>query len=128
MKLKTYKYLKLLIVAFISISISLSINLNNFILAFSSIILGIFILKFLQAKVKDILIDERAKMIAGQAAVNTYMITTSVLGFTSFVLMFFGRRGSYFLESLGYVLSYLTIFIIFVYVVLFKYFSKKYGD
>lgn len=130
MKTKSYKLLRLLIVIFISLATSISLNLNNPIFAISSILLGKLILIYFRSKLSETISDERSEFISHQAATTTYIITTIVISSISLLFIFLSKMSSekYFLETLGTIMAYITCFIVLTYSILFKFFSKKFGD
>ncbi len=130
MKLKTYKIIRLIILFFVSIATLISLNLINPIFMISSILLGKIILIYSKSKLSENITDERTVFISHQAASITYIVTTIVISLISLLFIFLSKMSTekYFLETLGTILAYITCFIILTYSVLYKFFSKKFGD
>ena len=82
-----------------------------------------------------ILIDEREKTIREKAAELTYAIITPTLGIAAFILLIpyqklspvFAKGEFTYLESLGIVFAYLTLFLIAVYAISYAFLNKQFG-
>lgn len=127
MRLKTYQRLRVIAVIFIAITVSIAVSLNNTFLALVAVFTGMIFMFFIKSRVKDVMQDERVQVVGDKAARMAYNILVLVLGLSSLFLVFFGRVSAPFLESLGYVFSYLTMFSLIVYSAAFYYFNRKYG-
>ena len=56
-----------------------------------------------------------------------YSIFTPTIGLGALVLLLLARNELYYLEFLGVVLAYLTLFLIVLYAISYYFFNKKYG-
>lgn len=85
-----------------------------------------------RAKIKT---DEREVTIQEKAAKMTYAIFAPTLGITAFLLLLpskggisiFSKGEWLYIESLGMVFAYLTLFLIAIYAISYHFFNKKYG-
>ncbi|MBN1168435.1 DUF2178 domain-containing protein [Candidatus Woesebacteria bacterium] len=110
------------------IVVLLAVNFNSALIAIFGIGFGMFILTFLKSSVKDKLIDERIESIANRAAMVSFRVMLPILGLTSVALLVSaGKEEFYFLHGLGVILSYITCLGLFIYLVTYYYFNKKYG-
>lgn len=134
MNRKHYNQIRAVVAFFISIMVSLAVTRDNFILATISVFTGMIFMVLVRNKTK-IVIDEREKSIREKAAQLTYSIFVPTIGIGSFLLLAPGQ-GNFiplskadfsYLNSLGMVFSYLTLFILTVYAISFHYLNKKYG-
>lgn len=79
--------------------------------------------------------DERELLIQEKAARMTYAIFAPTIGIAAFLMMMptFGsfsvlRNGEWlFIESLGMVFAYLTLFVMVLYAISYHFFNRKYG-
>lgn len=126
MDIKKYKQLRAAITLFISATVSVSVIQNSYLLAIIAVATGMLFLIIVRAKAA-IRVDEREKTIKEKAAQMTYAIFAPTIGIGSFVLIMFARGEFYYLESLGMVLAYLTLFLIALYSLSYYFFNKKYG-
>lgn len=126
MNLKTYKRVRIVIVLFVSFIVSMAVMRDSFLLATAGVITGMLFLSMVRLKTK-IRVDEREKTIREKAAQATYAIFAPVIGFGAFFLTLFGRGRFAYLEALGMVFSYLTLFFIALYAISYKYFSREFG-
>jgi len=128
MNLKTYKFIKSLVVVLVSITMAISVFFGNILLAFLGVITGMLLLTLMKKKTKVKVEDERTEQISLKACKATYFVTTCVLLISSSLLITLGYKGrieATFIISLGIVLSYITMFIISLYSFFFYYFNKK---
>ncbi len=123
MKYNQFKKVKILIASFISATIAIALTLNNMMLAFTGVLIGILFLFLVKKKTKAVLVDERIRNVGGQAARLTYLISTIFLAFLSLIFISGGRW-----KSLGVIFSYLALLNLAIYSISFKYYIKKYGD
>lgn len=128
MKYSTFKRIKILITSFVSATVAIAIVYNNMILAFAGVLIGILFLILVRKTTRTVLVDERVKVISGNAARLTYVVLTSVLGILSLMLILSGRRtGDFYTETLGIIFSYITLLSLAIYSMSYKYYIKKYG-
>jgi len=129
MNYKQFKKIKILTISFISATVAVAVVYNNIVLAFAGVLIGMLFLFWVRKKTKVILVDERIQNIAGRAARLTYVTLTITAAVSSLALTIIGRRfseTSY--ETLGIILSYVTLFSLALYSLSYKYISKKYGE
>jgi len=127
MNIKKFKFIRVVISLFVAITVSIAVTLDNVILAFSGVLIGMLFLFLVKKKSKAVLYDERVKAIAGDSARLTYVVSTLVLAFLS--LMFLtgsNRLESPFVETLGTIFSYTALFNVAVFAICFQYFNRKY--
>lgn len=134
MNVKTFKLIRAIIVVFITVLILFSVSLNSYLLALISIFTGMVFLVLARSTTK-VLMDEREKLIREKASQLTYAIFAPTIGIGAFILLIpyqkispvFSKGEFIYLESLGTVLAYLALYMIFVYAVSYFFLNKKYG-
>jgi uncharacterized membrane protein len=126
MNTKRYKQTRILVAIFISTTVSLAVNLNSYILAAAGVITGMLFMILVRSKIK-IRVDERERAVREKTAQMTYAIVTPILGLGSFLILMMGRGEFVFLQTLGTILSYVTLFMIAVYAIAFHFLNRKYG-
>lgn len=100
--------------------------LGNSILATAGILIGMAFMVIVRSKT-DIRIDEREKMVREKAAQMAYAIFAPTIGLGAVLLIFLARGEFYFLEAIGIVLAYLSLFLIALYAIFTFYFDRKFG-
>lgn len=123
---QTYRRIRIFVAIFVSITVSIATTLDSYLLAVSGVITGMLFLLLVRSKTK-ISVDEREITIREKAAQLTYSIFTPTIGLGSFFIMILSRGKFPYLESLGIIFSYLTLFLITVYSLSFFYLNRKYG-
>lgn len=126
MDIKRYKQLRLLVVLFIVVTVSTATATDNYVLAIIGVVTGMVFMCIVRAK-SNILVDEREISLRQKAAHLTYAIFTPVIGLSSFFLLVFARGEYHYLEALGLVLAYLTLFIIGLYALTYLYLNRQHG-
>ncbi len=134
MNIKKYKQARVLVAFFVGAIVSVAVNLNSYLLATAGVLTGMLFLALVRSKTK-IVVDERENTIREKAAQMTYAIFTPTVGIGAFLLLFpslsklsvFSKGEFLFLESLGVIFAYLTLFLISVYSISFYFLNKKYG-
>ena len=134
MNIKKYKQVRLTAVLFIISIITVSIFLKLYFLTIIAIFTGIILLSFVHTNNKN-LIDERELSIQEKAADFTYSIFAPTIGIGALLLLIPIHSGSVvfsngeflFLESLGTIFAYLTLFLIVLYSVSYFFLTKKFG-
>ncbi len=72
--------------------------------------------------------DEREEAVREKAAQATYAIFAPTIGLGSFFLMMLAQKKEfYFIETLGMVFAYLTLFMLVLYAISYHFFNRKYG-
>ena len=123
---KTYRKFRIGTAVFMSIIVSIAVVLENTILATTGILIGGAFLVIVRSKTK-IQIDEREKMVREKAAQMAYAIFAPTIGLGAIILILFARGEFYFLEAIGIVLAYLSLFLIALYAIFTFYFDRKFG-
>lgn len=128
MSYNRYKLVRIFIVAFVSITVSLAVSAENAYLAVAGVVIGGIAMFLVKKNVKELLVDEMVKSIAGKSALMAYSITVPTLALFSIILMFsnLGNIDSYY-YNLGIILSYIVLFNIAIYSISY-YFYKKNGQ
>lgn len=126
MDIKRYKQLRILVVIYIIVTVSVASTTGNYLLAVIGLVTGMVFMRIVRAK-SNILVDEREVTLRQKAAHLTYAIFTPVIGLSSFFLLIFARDQYYYLEALGLVLAYLTLFIIGLYALTYLYLNQQHG-
>ena len=128
MSYNRYKLVRIFIVAFVSITVSLAVSAENAYLAVAGVVIGGIAMFLVKKNVKELLVDEMIKSIAGKSALMAYSITVPTLALFSIILMFsnLGNVDSYY-YNLGIILSYIVLFNIAIYSISY-YFYKKNGQ
>lgn len=115
-------------VIFIAMTVSIAVSIENVYLALSAVIIGAISMFLIKRSVKEVLVDEMVKTIAGKSALMAYTVSVTVLAVLSLVFMFsnLSNQGSQ-LYNLGLILSYIALFNMAVYSFAYYYYQKKYG-
>ncbi len=128
-----YHQLKVIVILFIFIIVVLSVSLNSYLLAITGVSTGFIFNTLVRSRAK-IKIDEREITVREKAAQITYSIFTPTIGIGSFLILLLAsgilppvKNELYYLESLGVLLAYLTLFLIVLYAISYYFLSRKYG-
>lgn len=106
--------------------VSLAVSLENNILVVIGVLVGMAFMIIVRSKT-DIQIDEREKIVREKAAQMAYAIFAPTIGLGSFLLILLARGDSYFLEAIGIVLAYLSLFLMALYTISHFYYNRKFG-
>lgn len=114
--------------------VSVAVTKDSFLLATAGVVTGMIFLTLVRSKAKTIT-DERMESVKEKAALLTYSIFVPTLGIGSFVLLFptlsrfsvFAKGDFIFLDSLGMIFAYLTLFMMTIYAISYYYLNRKYG-
>lgn len=126
MNYKVYKKFRIGVALFIGVTVSIAVSRNSTLLAFAAIVTGLLFILLIRSKVK-ITIDERERSVREKAAQLTYAIITPTMGISSVVITFFAQGKYVYLESVGMVVSYLTLFILSTYALSYHFLNRKFG-
>jgi uncharacterized membrane protein len=131
---KEYNQIRVVIVLFISAIVSIAAVRGSYLLATIGVFTGMIFMAFVrvQAKIKT---DEREVLIREKAANLAYAIFAPTIGIGAFLLLVpsqsglsvFSRGEFAYLDSLGMILAYLTLFLIAIYSISYHFLNKKYG-
>ncbi len=122
----TYRILWIGIIAFMLVIVGVAVKLENMILAIAGVLTGMAFMVIARFKT-DNRIDEREKMVHEKAAQMAYAIFAPTIGLGAVFLIFLARGEFFFLEAIGIVLAYLSLFLIALYVIFHFFFNRKYG-
>ncbi|MFN8464227.1 MAG: DUF2178 domain-containing protein [Caldilineaceae bacterium] len=111
---------------FMAAVVVVSIWLDMLLLAGAGVLTGLLFLVLVRSQT-EISVDEREQTIRDKAASATYGIFAATIGISAVLLLLFSRRGYLYLEAVGLVFAYLTLFLIALYAVSYQYFNRKYG-
>jgi len=131
---KRYRQLRVLVAFFVGVIVSLAITRDSYLLASAGVLTGIVFMALVRSKAK-IRTDERELTIQEKAARMTYAIFVPTIGIAAFLLLLpskggisvFSKGEWLYVESLGMVFAYLTLFLIAVYAISYHFFNQKYG-
>lgn len=133
MNRKKYQRFRVIVAFFVASIVSSAVVMDNYFLVLVAVLTGMIFMALVRSKVK-INIDEREKTVQEKAAKMTYAIFTPTIGIGSFLLLVFSSgiipavKGEfYYLESLGMIFAYLTLFLIAVYSLSYYFLNKRYG-
>jgi uncharacterized membrane protein len=134
MNRKKYNQLRLIVAFFVSTIVALAVIRDSYLLATAGVLTGMIFMILARSKAK-IRTDEREAAIQEKAARMTYAIFAPTIGIGAFLLLLpsksgfsvFSKGEFAYLESLGMVFAYLTLFLIALYAISYHFFNKKYG-
>jgi uncharacterized membrane protein len=134
MKNKTYRQIRVMVAFFVGATVSIAVNLHSYLLAIIAVVTGMLFLSLVRSKTK-ITIDEREKAIQEKAAQLTYAIFAPTIGIGAFLMLVpsysgisvFSKGEFAYLESLGIVFAYLSLFLIAIYSISYFFLNRKYG-
>ena len=134
MNRKRYKQLRVIVTIFVLGVVGIAITRNSYLLAIAGVLTGMVFMALVKSKAK-IRTDERESAIQEKAAKMTYTIFAPTIGITAFLLLLpskggfsvFSKGEWLYIESLGMVFAYLTLFLIVIYAISYHFFSKKFG-
>lgn len=123
---------KRMVLTFVLVTVVLGWMNEIYVLAGSG--LGIGLVFWLATKIKNGKMDEREKSVREQATKTAYSIFAPTIGIGSLLLLVFSsgilpttKEEFYYLQSLGIILAYLTLFFIVLYLLAYYFLNKKYG-
>jgi uncharacterized membrane protein len=131
---KRYKQLRAAVGIFIAAIVAIAVIKESYLLATVGVIIGMLFMIIVRSKAK-ITIDEREKTIREKAAKITYAIFAPTIGIGAFLLLFpsysgfsvFSKGEFVYIESLGIILAYLTLFLIALYAITYHFLNRRYG-
>lgn len=134
MNRKTYRQLRILVAFFVGMIVSIAVSRDSYLLATAGVLTGMVFMFLVRSKAK-ISTDERELTVQEKAARMTYAIFAPTIGIGAFLLLLPSKGGFsvfsngewLFIESLGMVFAYLTLFLITIYAISYHFFNKKYG-
>jgi len=131
---KKYKQLRAAVALFVSAIVGLAVVRDSYLLATAGVLTGMVFMFLVRSKAK-IRTDERELTIQEKAARMTYAIFAPTIGIAAFLMMLptkggisvFSKGEWLFMETLGMVFAYLTLFLIVIYAISYHFFNKRYG-
>lgn len=134
MNKKRYKILRVIVAIFVFAVAAVAVISDSYLLAIAGILAGMIfiILALSKAKIKT---DERGATVQEKAARITFTIFAPTIGIAAFLLLFPSQSGLsafssgnwLYLESLGMIFAYLTLFLIVIYAISYYFCNRKYG-
>ncbi len=130
----TYKKLRTALAFFVGLVVSVAVIKNSYLLAIAGVLTGIVLMTLLRAQAK-IRTDERETVIQEKAARMTYAIFAPVIGIAALLLLLpskggiavFSRGEWLYIESLGMIFAYVSLFLIALYAISYHFVNRKYG-
>ena len=131
---KRYNQIRVGVTFFISAIVAVAVIRNSYLLAIAGVLTGMVFMALARSKA-NIVVDEREKTIREKAAQLTYAIFAPTLGIGAFLLLVpssgmvavFSKGEFAYLEALGMIFAYLTLFLIALYAISYSYLNRKYG-
>jgi len=122
------------VILFIGALVAGAVYLNISILAVLATLTGVLFLSLVRMQT-DLTVDEREQTVGEKAARLAYGIFTPTLGIGALILLVpyqklssvFAKGEFAYLESLGMVFAYLTLFLIVLYAISYHFLNRKYG-
>ncbi len=134
MNRKKYQQLRFIVILFVMAIVALAVSRDSFFLAAIGVLTGVVFMG-LARSTAEIRTDERERTIQEKAARMAYAIFAPTIGLTS-VLLLLPAKGGFslfakgewlFIEAVGALLAYLSLFLIAVYAISYHFFNKRYG-
>ncbi len=104
--------------------VSSFVTAGNFVIPLAAFLIAILLMFFLKKNVDATLTDERIEIVAGKASRAVFTISVILIALAGMVLIALRETYPQYLIT-GYVLAYLGCGILFLYVILFKYYYYK---
>jgi uncharacterized membrane protein len=134
MNSKTYRQIRAAIALFIGTVVGIAVIQNSYTLAIVGVLTGMLFLALVRSKAK-IVVDEREATVREKAAQLTYAIFAPTIGIGAFLLLIPSKSGLAifahgefaYLESLGMILAYLSLFMIALYAMSYYFLNRRFG-
>lgn len=131
---RKYRQMRALAGLFVGGIVGISVIKNSYLLAVIGVMTGMIFLTLVRSKTRTIT-DERLESIKEKAALLTYSILVPTLGIGAFFMLFpsisrlsvFAKGDFVFLDSLGIIFAYLSLFAMAVYAISYYFLNRKYG-
>ncbi|MEM4188688.1 MAG: DUF2178 domain-containing protein [Candidatus Hadarchaeum sp.] len=123
-----YKSYRLAVMVAVGILVALSALTGEFLIALFSVVAGLLFLFFIRSKAELELVDERAYKISEKASRKTIQVVGIASAVVGLSLVGLSRFGYPELLEAGLSLTYFSMILMLVYVVLYRYYAKKFGD
>lgn len=126
--------MRALAVLLVGAIVAVAVIKSSYLLASAGVFTGMIFLILVRSKTKTVT-DERSKSVKEKAALMTYSIFVPTLGMGAFILLFptlsrlsvFAKGDFIFLDSLGMIFAYLTLFLVTTYAISYYLLNRKYG-
>ncbi len=126
MNTRQYQQVRSAAFIFMVIVVAVSLWFDILLLAAAGVLTGLLFLGLVRSQAGTD-VDEREQTMRDKAASATYGIFAATIGISAVLLLLFSRRGYLYLEAVGLVFAYLTLFLIALYAISYQYFTRKYG-
>jgi len=131
---KKYNKLRIVVALFVFAIVALAVTNNSYLLSAVGVITGMVFMILVRSKAK-IKVDEREATVQEKATRMTYAIFAPTIGIGAFLLLIpsysgisvFAKGEFVYLESLGMIFAYLTLFLISIYAISYYFLNRKYG-
>lgn len=127
MKLETYRFYMRIISIAILLIVVVSVILELYFLLIAVILIAVISANVLRRRVSDMIQDERTFRISEIASRRTVQIVGMITGMGGVILIALSQVGFEELEQIGSAMAIFASAIIFCYLMLFVYYSKKLG-
>jgi uncharacterized membrane protein len=134
MEAKKYRRIRVVVSMFVGMVVAMGVTRESYLLALAGVLTGMVFMGLARSKIKMV-VDERERQVREKTAEMAFAIFTPTIGLGSFLLLvpykklssvFAGGEFVY-LESLGMILAYLTLFLIALYAIAYHMFNRKLG-
>jgi uncharacterized membrane protein len=134
MNRKRYKQLRIAVILFVGAIVGLAVSRDSFILATIGVLTGMVFMGLARSTTK-IRTDEREVKVQEKAARVAYAIFAPTLGLSAVFLLLpakggfsvFSKGDWLFVEAIGLIFAYLSLFLIALYAISYHFLNKKYG-
>ncbi len=134
MNRKKYKQLRVIVALFVGAIVGLAVVRDSYLLSIAGVLTGMVFMVLVRSTAK-IRTDERELTIQEKAARMTYAIFAPTIGMAAFFLLLpskggfsvFSKGEWLYIESLGMIFAYLTLFLIALYAISYHFFSRRLG-
>ena len=114
------------IAAFMAAMMSIAVTQDNLLLAIGSVLIGMVFVAVSKPK-NNRMVDEREIMVRQKAAQMAYAIFAPTIGLGSVLMIILASDELYLLQTIGYVLAYLSLFLIALYSISYFFLNRKFS-
>lgn len=123
MKFNSFKNIRIIVTVYVALIVSIAVNIDNFWLALTGVLTGMLFIWLAKRKFQVKTTDEMLNQLAGEAARLSFSITAISLAIVSILLMFFADQA--FLKAIGTICSYISLAMIALYSIIYRYFLHR---
>lgn len=131
---KRYKQMRVFVAFWVMAIVGLAVTRDSYLLALAGVITGMVFMAMARSRTKKIT-DEREAVMQEKAARMAYAIFAPTIGIGAVLLLLpsksglgvFSKGEFLYIEGLGMVLAYLTLFLIAIYAISYFFLNRKYG-